>query len=126
MNKTFSLVFTGISGSGKTTLAKRVSKKLNQLGTTVQLIDGDDFRKEIGNLFGYTRDERMKNNCVARTVMKYLNKNNINVSINYKIKNLCATTSINLPKNASPDLSMWTKTGKNWFLSLGLNPKRNF
>ena len=79
MNKTFSLVFTGISGSGKTTLAKRVSKKLNQLGTTVQLIDGDDFRKEIGNLFGYTRDERMKNNCVARTIMKYLNKNNINV-----------------------------------------------
>lgn len=79
MAKTFSLVFTGLSGSGKTTLAKRVTDELIKKGVHVQLIDGDDFRNELGNLFGYTREERMKHNRVVRTVMRYLNRNDVNV-----------------------------------------------
>ena len=79
MAKTFSLIFTGMSGSGKTTVADEVNKKLKRLGVSVQYIDGDEFREEIGNLFGYTREERMKNNQVVRTVVKYLNANGINV-----------------------------------------------
>ncbi len=79
MAKTFSLVFTGLSGSGKTTLAKRVTDELLKMGVHVQFIDGDDFRNELGNLFGYTREERMKHNRIARTVMRYLNRNNVNV-----------------------------------------------
>ena len=79
MAKTFSLVFTGLSGSGKTTLAKQVTDELKKRGVHVQLIDGDDFRNELGNLFGYTREERMKHNRIARTLMRYLNRNNVNV-----------------------------------------------
>ncbi len=79
MAKTFSLVFTGLSGSGKTTLAKRVAAELGKMGVPVQLIDGDEFRAELGNLFGYTREERMKHNRIARTVMRYLNRNGVNV-----------------------------------------------
>ncbi len=79
MAKTFSLVFTGLSGSGKTTLAKRVTDELIKMGVHIQLIDGDEFRNELGNLFGYTREERMKHNRIARTVMRYLNRNGVNV-----------------------------------------------
>lgn len=79
MAKIFSLVFTGLSGSGKTTLAKAVSEELKRLGVHCQFIDGDDFREEIGSPFGYSYEERMKNNGVVRAVIKYLNKNGVNV-----------------------------------------------
>lgn len=79
--KLFNICFTGISGSGKTTLANSVNQKLKEKGIKVQLIDGDDTRKEIGGLFGHTREERMKMNQVNRMLAGYLNRNDINTII---------------------------------------------
>lgn len=47
----------------------------------LQVIDGDELRDELGNLFGYTREERMKQSHVVRTLVKYLNKNDINTLV---------------------------------------------
>ncbi len=79
--KIFTICFTGISGSGKTTLAEALEKELkSKLGlSNVQLLDGDVIRRQLGNLFGFTREERLKNNRVIRILSQYLNQNNINV-----------------------------------------------
>lgn len=73
----FNVCFTGISGSGKSTLANLLAKEIKERGIKVQVIDGDILRNELGNLFGYTREERMKNSHVVRILPKYLNQNGI-------------------------------------------------
>lgn len=78
--KGFNLFFTGISGSGKSTIASEVKKKLGGK-LRIQIIDGDVLRSELGNLFGYTREERMKNSHVVRVLAKYLSENEINTIV---------------------------------------------
>lgn len=78
MRGEFSLFLIGVSGSGKTTIARQLLDKLRKNNVKVEFIDGDVLRSELGNLFGYTRDERMKNSHVVRTLAKYLNKNGVN------------------------------------------------
>jgi len=77
--RVFTLCFTGISGSGKTTLAKRVHEEFQKKGIPLQILDGDKTRNELGNIFGHTREERMKMNRVNRMLARYLNENGINV-----------------------------------------------
>lgn len=77
----FVLCFTGISGSGKTTLANGLSEALAEGAMPFQVIDGDVLRNELGNLFGYTREERMKQNQVVRILSKYLLQNGVSVVI---------------------------------------------
>lgn len=78
--KPFMLYFVGISGSGKTTIAEKLMKELDSrdIGKT-EFIDGDVIRSEFGDIFGYTKEERLKCNKAVRTVIKYLLKNEINV-----------------------------------------------
>lgn len=79
--RNFIVCFTGISGSGKTTIAKALEEELNKRKQSqkIQLLDGDVLRNQWGNLFGYTKEERFKNNRVVRVLTGYLNKNGINV-----------------------------------------------
>lgn len=77
--KIFTLCFTGISGSGKTTLANALLKEFDTKKIKVQMIDGDILREQLGNLFGYTKEERYKNNQVVRVLADYLNRNSVNV-----------------------------------------------
>lgn len=77
--KIFTLCFTGISGSGKTTLANALLKEFDTKKIKVQMIDGDILREQLGNLFGYTKEERYKNNQVVRVLADYLNRNGVNV-----------------------------------------------
>lgn len=77
--KPFALCFTGVSGSGKTTLANIVAEQIKQYNMPVQIIDGDILRKQLGNLFGYTRDERERQNRIVRVLAKYLLEQGVNV-----------------------------------------------
>lgn len=77
----FALCFTGLSGSGKSTLANKLVMYFTDHHIPIQLIDGDVLRKELGNLFGYSYEERMKQNRVVRVLTKYLLKNGINTII---------------------------------------------
>lgn len=70
----------GTSGSGKTTIANALKEELDKRGVKqLQLIDGDVIRQQFGGLFGYTYEERMKNNQAVRVVVQYLLDNNISV-----------------------------------------------
>lgn len=78
--KAFLLYMIGPSGSGKTTIATKLSEELKkELTIHFQYIDGDIIREEIGNIFGYGFEERMKNNRVVCVVANYLLRNGISV-----------------------------------------------
>nr|WP_325185721.1 adenylyl-sulfate kinase [uncultured Oscillibacter sp.] len=79
--KPFVVCFTGISGSGKSTLASAVADALKEKPLPLQIIDGDVLRSELGNLFGYAREERMKQNQIVKVVAKYLLRQEVNVLI---------------------------------------------
>ena len=78
--KPFVMYLIGTSGSGKTTIARKLAEELEKRGmSNFQLIDGDEIRDEMDGLFGYTYEERMKNNTVVCLVVSYLIRNSINV-----------------------------------------------
>lgn len=81
MNKPFTMLLTGLSGAGKSTIAQGLKEKLDDLGIMVQILDGDIIRSEIGQLFGYSREERNKMSKVIRTISKILNQNGISVIV---------------------------------------------
>lgn len=76
----FALCLTGTSGSGKTTLANAVAESLRGK-VPLQVIDGDILRGELGNLFGYTKEERRKQTQVVKVLAKYLLRQHVNVLI---------------------------------------------
>jgi bifunctional enzyme CysN/CysC len=51
---------TGYSGSGKTTLGRKVDAELRSNGFRSIFLDGDDLRSIFGNVFGYSRQERIQ------------------------------------------------------------------
>lgn len=76
----FMIYMVGTSGSGKTTIANALEQELRRRGKeNLQFIDGDVIRSQVGNIFGYTFEERMKMNQVARVVAQYLIQNHISV-----------------------------------------------
>lgn len=77
MNKGTTIWLTGLSGAGKTTLGQEVTTYLLEKGLNVQILDGDIVRNEIGHLFGYSKEERMKMSKVIRFISKTLNDNGI-------------------------------------------------
>jgi len=56
--------FTGLSGSGKTTLAAGLKKRLETLGKTVAIIDGDIVRSTVNKNIGFSKEGLTKNNQV--------------------------------------------------------------
>ena len=80
MQKRFMMYMIGRSGSGKTTIANALEKELKSKGVQkLQVIDGDVIRKQFGNIFGFTYEERMRCNQAVRVVVKYLLDNGISV-----------------------------------------------
>lgn len=78
-NQTFTMCFVGRSGSGKSTLSQALAKELIRQGTKIQILDGDEQRKKLGNMFGYSKEERIKQSRVNSLVAHYLNLNEVNV-----------------------------------------------
>ena len=54
------LWLTGLSGSGKTTLATAVAARLRPL-RPVEILDGDEIRKQLSPELGFTREDRELN-----------------------------------------------------------------
>ena len=55
------LLFCGLSGAGKTTLAGKVATELTELGIKIEIIDGDEYRKEICKDLGFSKHDRCEN-----------------------------------------------------------------
>lgn len=78
MKKVFMMYLIGMSGSGKTTIANALQERLKTCGRKdIQVIDGDIIRKQFGDIFGNTYDERMRCNRAVRVVVNYLIDNQI-------------------------------------------------
>jgi len=52
---------TGLSGAGKTTLSRFVADRLRVKGIQVELIDGDEYRKNLCSDLGFSKEDRNTN-----------------------------------------------------------------
>jgi len=77
--KQFALCMTGISGSGKTTIANAVAKMLREQGVKIDVLDGDNTRSLVGELFGHSKSERLKMAKVNQAIGSHLLRNEINI-----------------------------------------------
>ena len=57
----FILWFTGLSGAGKSTLAQYLTPKLIELGTKVEVLDGDEVRENLSKGLGFSKEDRDTN-----------------------------------------------------------------
>lgn len=53
--------FCGLSGSGKTTLALHAKEYFKQAGMYIEVIDGDEYRKNLCSDLGFSRKDRNTN-----------------------------------------------------------------
>lgn len=58
MKSGFVIWLTGLPGSGKTTIAQMLEPKLKKLGVRVELLDGDEVRKQLSPDLGFTKQDR--------------------------------------------------------------------
>ena len=75
--KGYVLWFTGPPGAGKTTLAERLKTILNNNGTGVEILDGDEIRKGLSKDLGFSKEDREKHNERVMFVAKLLSRNGI-------------------------------------------------
>jgi adenylylsulfate kinase len=68
--KGFVVWLTGLSGSGKTTIGRSLKSQLDELDMKVELLDGDEVRKQLSPDLGFTKADREMH---ARRVV-YLSK----------------------------------------------------
>jgi|TARA_R110000824_G_scaffold348039_1_gene534803 adenylylsulfate kinase len=68
---------TGMSGAGKTTLANQVQKKLVRRGLQIEIIDGDEYRKELCEDLGFSKHDRKENIKRLSYVGKILSRNSV-------------------------------------------------
>lgn len=69
----------GPSGAGKTTIGQALYKHLKPGMPNLFLLDGDDFRKAMGNDLGFTPEDRRKNGHRIARLCQLLESQGINV-----------------------------------------------
>jgi adenylylsulfate kinase len=52
---------TGLSGAGKTTISGLVKQQLTALGYSVEVLDGDEYRRHLCSDLGFSKADRMEN-----------------------------------------------------------------
>ncbi len=72
---------TGLSQSGKTTLADGLADWLRTEGARVQVLDGRTIRDDVGDYFGYSREERIKVSRLLTVVARLLSENGVTVVV---------------------------------------------
>ena len=68
---------TGRPGSGKTTIARIVKQKLEVQGYTVELLDGDEVRRELSPELGFSKDDRERHARRITYIGKLLSRSGI-------------------------------------------------
>ncbi len=61
MKSGFCIWFTGLSGAGKSTLAQAIAPRLEKLGFPLEILDGDEVRKNLSKGLGFSREDRDAN-----------------------------------------------------------------
>lgn len=73
----FTLWFTGLSGAGKSTLANIVAERLRDMDRNVELLDGDEIRKNLSSGLGFSKADRDANIRRIAYVAKLLSRNGV-------------------------------------------------
>ena len=72
---------TGLPSSGKTTIANALAQRLRGDGLPVEVLDGDEVRRELSPNLGFTMEEREEHNRRVIYVSKLLTRNGVNVIV---------------------------------------------
>jgi adenylyl-sulfate kinase len=75
--KGFTLWFTGLSGAGKSTLANALAEILRVHGRKVEVLDGDEVRKNLSKGLGYSKEDRDTNIRRIGYVADLLSRNGV-------------------------------------------------
>jgi adenylyl-sulfate kinase len=73
----FTLWFTGLSGAGKSTLATLVAERLREMQRRVELLDGDEIRKNLSQGLGFSKADRDANILRIAFVARLLSRNGV-------------------------------------------------
>ena len=73
----FTLWFTGLSGAGKSTLSQGVSDALAARGHRVEILDGDEVRKNLSKGLGFSKEDRDTNVRRIGFVARLLSRNGV-------------------------------------------------
>lgn len=73
----FVVWLTGPSGSGKTTLARALAVRLKEMGYRVEILDGDEIRRNLYPDIGFSREAREMHNRVVIHMAKLLSRNGV-------------------------------------------------
>jgi adenylylsulfate kinase len=68
---------TGIPGAGKTTIARALAPMLEELGFKVELLDGDEVRRQLSPDLGFTKEDRETHARRVVYLSKLLSRNGI-------------------------------------------------
>jgi adenylyl-sulfate kinase len=77
MDEGFTLWFTGFSGAGKSTVATMVAERLREAGRRVELLDGDEVRKNLSYGLGFSKADRDANILRIAYVARLLSRNGV-------------------------------------------------
>jgi adenylyl-sulfate kinase len=77
MDEGFTVWFTGLSGAGKSTLATMVEERLREAGRRVELLDGDEVRKNLSSGLGFSKADRDANILRIAYVARLLSRNGV-------------------------------------------------
>src|SRR5215475_9492206 len=73
----FTLWLTGLSGAGKSTLANALAGILRDQGRKVEILDGDEVRKNLSKGLGFSKDDRDTNIRRIGYVANLLSRNGV-------------------------------------------------
>jgi adenylylsulfate kinase len=81
MAKGFGVWLTGLPASGKTTIARALEKILREKGLNVEVLDGDEVRRNLSPDLGFTKKDRETHAKRVAYVTKLLVRNGVAVIV---------------------------------------------
>jgi adenylyl-sulfate kinase len=76
-DKGFTIWFTGLSGSGKSTLSEALTRRFQEHGRNVEIMDGDIVRTHLSKGLGFSREDRDTNIKRIAFVCSLLTRNGV-------------------------------------------------
>lgn len=77
MHRGFTVWFTGVSGAGKSTLSHLLELRLRELGSKVEVLDGDVVRTHLSRGLGFGKEDRDENVRRIGFVCELLSRNGV-------------------------------------------------
>ena len=81
MREGFGVWLTGLPASGKTTIARALEKELRRRGLRVEVLDGDEVRRNLSPDLGFTKKDRETHARRVAYVAKLLVRNGVAVIV---------------------------------------------